>query len=176
MFSHPQPIAISACQNKTEDKCPHSWPQEHFFFSLSLSVLWLSMSAHTFSTYVTSPVSCTTLSSVVLPWKEQLSWELFWPYPNVYLTHAQTPLPPYSHVRAEYYKILTLLLTCSSRLFTIYQFSHSGFIVTDCSNFTFAPFILFHVLFYKYRCTVEQSVTDRVTTSRAQKQIVRFVV
>lgn len=140
MFSHPQPTArVSACQTKQRTNVPIV---ETLF---PLSLLWLSMSAHMHSTYVTSPVSCTTLSSVVLPWKEQLSWELFWPYPNVYLTHAPTPLPPYSHVRAEYYKILTLLLTCSSRLFTIYQLNHSGFIVTDCSNFTFAPCILFHV-------------------------------
>ncbi len=77
-------------------------------FSFSLCVLWLSMSAHTHFTYVTSPVSCTKLCSVVLPWKEQQGWEVFWPLPstffNVYLTHARTPLPPYSHVRAEYYE------------------------------------------------------------------------
>lgn len=133
---------------------------------------------HTHATYVTSPVSCTTLSSVVLPWKEQLSWEVFWPYPalsfNVYLTHARTPLPSYSHVREEYYENTVTLSHMLLLLFTIYQaagwLTHSGFILTDCSNFTFTPF--FHVFKKKklYRCAVEQWLTRWPTTSSAQKQ------
>lgn len=133
-------------------------PSFHICLSLSLCVLWLSMFAHTHthSTYVTSPVSCTTLSSVVLPWKEQLSWEVFWPYPalsfNVYLTHARTPLPSYSHVRAEYYENTANSLTCCSRLFTIYRLLVGwvtlGFLGTqDCSSFNFALFILICVFF-----------------------------
>ncbi len=83
---------------------------------------------------------------------------------NVYLTHARTPLPPYSHVRAEYYEntvtLTHILLQVVYHLMAAGWLSNSDFFKhSDCSNFCLlrfiALFILFRACFTKDICAVE---------------------